>query len=340
MFSQFTKPATGAIPRTTLQDRYRASLVGCLAGDAAGAPYETWRRPEIEADIVARNGLHMFSYHCPFTRARARKDAGMSIKRIRMFPGGRPTDDTEQAAVLAESIVRLGRIDPSDIWTGVRATIIDKKSMLWMGLSLGAGRQTRRMITPETYEEGQAISTELDVPTNGSLMRAQPLALYFGLQCSVNYDEVRDACISTHRHPVAVDATYAYTVIHQQLLAGKSLTSAVASAFLVVHEEAVRNILRVYTEDPGDPFVEPGSGAALVSLHVALWAMHTNITFKDVIQAAVCVGGDTDTYAAIAGGLAGAVYGMQGIPQEWLDVMLGTTILTDLADGLYEISQK
>ena len=39
--------------------------------------------------------------------------------------------------------------------------------------------------------------------------------------------------------------------------------------------------------------------------------------------AAVNLGDDTDTTAAVAGGLAGIVYGMGGIPGKWLDALLG-----------------
>ena len=46
-------------------------------------------------------------------------------------------------------------------------------------------------------------------------------------------------------------------------------------------------------------------------------------SYAECVLAAVNLGDDTDTTAAVAGGLAGIVYGMEGIPSEWLDALLG-----------------
>jgi len=53
---------------------------------------------------------------------------------------------------------------------------------------------------------------------------------------------------------------------------------------------------------------------ALLSLRVAVWASLTATDFRDGLIKAVSVGGDTDTYAAIAGGILGARFGYRAIP--------------------------
>ena len=65
------------------------------------------------------------------------------------------------------------------------------------------------------------------------------------------------------------------------------------------------------------------SGFVLDTERAALWCLANTSSFAECVLAAVNLGGDTDTTAAVAGGLAGIAYGMGGIPAEWLDALLG-----------------
>ncbi|SCK32184.1 ADP-ribosylglycohydrolase [Streptomyces sp. AmelKG-D3] len=69
---------------------------------------------------------------------------------------------------------------------------------------------------------------------------------------------------------------------------------------------------------PGDR-VQRG-GLALPG-HRPLWALRTTDTFTSALAAAVDVGGDTDTVAAVPGGLAGAVYGVDAVPDRWTTLL-------------------
>mgnify|MGYP002287300723 FL=1 len=61
------------------------------------------------------------------------------------------------------------------------------------------------------------------------------------------------------------------------------------------------------------------SGYVVDSLEAAMWSLLTTNSYKACIKKAVDLGDDTDTVAAIAGGLAGILYGIANIPKEWLD---------------------
>ena len=50
----------------------------------------------------------------------------------------------------------------------------------------------------------------------------------------------------------------------------------------------------------------------------ALWSVARTDNFKDAVLTAVNLGDDTDTVGAVAGQIAGAMYGMSGIPDEWI----------------------
>ncbi|BCL18208.1 hypothetical protein GCM10017668_00510 [Streptomyces tuirus] len=67
----------------------------------------------------------------------------------------------------------------------------------------------------------------------------------------------------------------------------------------------------------GTPSRRPSSGAVWPCLGSAVWALRTTTGFEDAIRAAIDLGGDTDTVAAVTGGLAGAYYGLDAIPARW-----------------------
>ena len=60
------------------------------------------------------------------------------------------------------------------------------------------------------------------------------------------------------------------------------------------------------------------SGYVVDSLEAAVWCLLTTNSYRECVLKAVNLGEDTDTVAAIAGGLAGALYGLDAIPKEWL----------------------
>ena len=63
------------------------------------------------------------------------------------------------------------------------------------------------------------------------------------------------------------------------------------------------------------------SGYVVDTLEAAIWCLLTTKNYRDCVLKAVNLGDDTDTVAAVAGSLAGALYGYDAIPQEWLNVL-------------------
>ena len=60
------------------------------------------------------------------------------------------------------------------------------------------------------------------------------------------------------------------------------------------------------------------TGYVVDTLEAALWCVLTTDSYRECVLKAVNLGDDTDTVAAIAGGLAGALYGYDSIPNDWL----------------------
>ena len=63
------------------------------------------------------------------------------------------------------------------------------------------------------------------------------------------------------------------------------------------------------------------SGWCVSTLEAALWAFQTTGNFRDGMIAAVNLGGDSDTIGAVYGQIAGAYYGYEAIPQEWVQAV-------------------
>jgi len=75
----------------------------------------------------------------------------------------------------------------------------------------------------------------------------------------------------------------------------------------------------------------------LHTLEAALWAFARTETFEEGALTAVNLAGDADTTGAVYGQIAGAYYGLNGIPERWRSLLWRADLLTAYADGLYRL---
>ena len=71
------------------------------------------------------------------------------------------------------------------------------------------------------------------------------------------------------------------------------------------------------------------------TLEAALWCLMTTDNYRDCVLKAVNLGEDTDTVAAVAGGMAGALYGYDAIPEEWLNTLMKREYIEDMCKRAY-----
>jgi ADP-ribosylglycohydrolase len=69
------------------------------------------------------------------------------------------------------------------------------------------------------------------------------------------------------------------------------------------------------------------------TLEAVLWCLLNSASYKECVLKAVNLGEDTDTIAAIAGGLAGLYYGYKGIPKEWVEVIHRREFVEDICES-------
>ena len=131
-------------------------------------------------------------------------------------------------------------------------------------------------------------------------MRILPLAF-----AGATGDEVRAVSAITHAHATPCEACVRMVRVARRLIAGEGPRD-VAVSLVGVPASQIRS-----------------GGFVLDTERAALWCLANTSSYAECVLAAVNLGDDTDTTAAVAGGLAGIAYGMEGIPGEWLDALLG-----------------
>ena len=220
-------------------------------------------------------------------------------------PAGTWSDDTSMTIATAKSIKdNGGKIVPVDIrdnfvtWAddeGFNANGVgfDMGSATWVALSTGE---------PQTGERSNG---------NGSLMRILPLAF---AECTD--EEVMQVSAITHGHEISMHACVIYVRIARRLLAGESIHDIIPT---LMYEEPFDRLRKI--DQLPEEKIE-SSGYVVHTLEAALWTLAKYDNFRDTVLAAVNLGDDTDTTAAVAGGLAGIVYGLDSdFAQECLEVL-------------------
>jgi ADP-ribosylglycohydrolase len=223
---------------------------------------------------------------------------------------GQPTDDSEMALALARSIVSLGGYERE-------ATL----------------EAYRDWLRSSPFDVGDTVAAALrDHPNpasqaNGSLMRASPLGIYAqALEPSLAAELARQDASLTHPSPVCGDATAAYVVaIAHAVRVGDGAEgvwrAAVEWADAAGAALLVREALDAARREP--PVCDSGSeGWVRIALQNAFFELLHAESLEAGVVASVRRGGDTDTNAAIAGALLGAVHGREAVPAQWRSMVL------------------
>lgn len=214
-------------------------------------------------------------------------------------PIGTWSDDTSMALAICDSYRELGRIDVGDI---------RDKFVSWYsdGAYTCDGLFDIGNATAEALRTGRGLAGEWD-NGNGSLMRTLPLAF-----TDATDGDVRAVSAITHAHPTSTEACVAMVGAARSLISGAN----------------ARETALAYGVDPDKPRDEIRSGGyVLDTFEAALWCLATTPNYRECVLLAVNLGGDTDTTGAVAGALAGIVYGIDGIPAEWVDSLRGKDVI-------------
>ena len=303
-------------------ERARGGLLGLLVGDALGVPHEFKAARDI-APIELIEMVMPAEYR----------------KTYAHVPYGTWSDDGAQALCLLGSLLNKGDLVPEDLgncllkWRDEGYMAVDAKRFD-IGNQTNASLSRLRAGTPPLEAGGSDPSSA----GNGSLMRVLGLALWHRGSTHSLFEMAMRQSIVTHGSLIARLCCALYCGVARQLLDGVEAMQAweMAIAELQRYCQNDAELALVLRHDILDSKLRahPAGSGYVVD---ALWSAQACLRETDypsVVRAAIAMGNDTDTTAAIAGGLAGIIYGETGIPPRWLANMRGLELAMPALRGL------
>lgn len=309
------------VPGMDAHDRIRGSLVGLAVGDALGAAVE---------------------FRAPGT-----------FLPVRDFRAGGPhaleagtwTDDTSLALCLAESLVEGRGFDLRDQLDRYVAWY-RSGHLSATGHCFDIGTTTRAAL--HAYErtgDPESGLASARSAGNGSLMRVAPVPLAYHRDPALAVELAGRSSVTTHALPVCVHACRYYGGLVVGAMQGVPKDELLAPRFSPVPGCWDRHPLHPEIDEVArgsfrerDPPAIRGGGYVVRSLEAALWAFDRSSTFEKGVLLAVNLGDDADTTGAVYGGLAGAYYGIDGIPVRWREGLRQAGLIEQFADALFDLS--
>ncbi len=306
------------------RERLFGGIFGLIVGDALGFPFEGLSREYFkEKPVTDMVKPPWFEY-----------------------PLGTWSDDTSLTLCTIDSLCR--GYDLNDIANNFCKWLV-KGYWSPLGFAIGIGRTTflaiRRLLLGYSPRES-GLKSEFS-NGNGSLMRILPIAFYFH---NKSEDELihrtHEVSAITHAHPRTLIACGFYVIMVRYLLNDLEPYEAYLKACNFVKEyyrrEPFTYELKYYSRliegkiqnIPEDQIYS--TGYVVHTLEASIWCFLNSKSYKDAVLRAVNLGGDTDTIAAVTGGLAGTYYGYSNIPDRWLEKIVRLEEIINLIERFYE----
>jgi ADP-ribosyl-[dinitrogen reductase] hydrolase len=256
---------------------------------------------------------------------------------------GEWTDDTSLALCLATSLIEKNGFDPVDqIERYCRWR--DEGYLSSNGECFDIGNTTNTALD-SFNSTGNPFSgpTEPTTAGNGSIMRLAPVPMVYraNMKDVVHYSA--ESSRTTHGAREAVDACRLFGKQIAMALTGESKEEILFHACDEVMQmdslsSSIAGIASGDYRTKQDSEIV-GSGYVVKSLEAALWCFFKTDNFKDAILKSVNLGDDADTTAAVCGQIAGAFYGMEGIPDEWLARLAKREMIEKMALELFQAKE-
>lgn len=301
-------------------DKIKAVLFGVAVGDALGVPVEFKSRQTINKNPVT-DMIGFGTYN---------------------LPAGTWSDDSSLTFCLAEALTNDFDLN-----------IIGQNFVKWCynsywtprGDVFDIGIATSKAIARLARGEQPDLAGGFDISSNGngSLMRILPLLFYL-LDKPINerFELTKQVSSITHGHIHSVIACFYYLEFARKLFEGKDKfevyknlkteitdflkSISINTKEIVLFDRLFKNDISKISKDQ-----IYSSGYVLHTLEASIWCLLTTSNYKYAVLKAVNLGEDTDTTAAVTGGLAALCYGIINIPQEWIMQLARQKDIEDLA---------
>ncbi len=298
----------------------KAALLGLSVADAIGVPYEFLER----ADMIQNPAK------------------GMIGNGTHNQPAGTFSDDSSLTFCLAEALTQDFQLMNvaknflkwyNDAFWTAGAVVFD----------IGITTETALERLEEGYSPEHSGENDEFSNGNGSLMRILPLVfLIKDMDFIKRFEITKRVSAITHGHIRSVIACYYYLEFASQLIDGldklsvyKNLQASVPIQLksMGIDEDEINVFKSLLFESIADRSLDDvsSSGYVVHTLEASMWCLLNTDNYADAVLKSVNLGDDTDTTAAVTGGLAALIYGFDLIPNEWLDQLARKEDIEDLA---------
>lgn len=278
--------------------KVKDGITGFIIGDALGVPVEFYSRHELEEDPV----VDMREY-------------GTYNQ-----PKGTWSDDSSMTIATMRSIVNKKGIDYEDIMTEFCRWAFEGQYSQHHE-TFDIGNTTLRGLT--RFQNGadalESGGTSTHDNGNGSLMRILPLAFI----PDIDFETIENISGLTHGHERSKIACVLYVEIARSMLKNDlTVDEHISNACEIIKEHykdesELDEFKRILDDDFSDGI--RSGGYVIDTIETVIYCLKNTDNYRDAVLKAVNLGGDTDTNAAICGGLAGIYYSFDEIPIYWIE---------------------
>lgn len=306
----------------SIQNKAIGALVGLAVGDAIGTTLEFKDRDTypVLTDMVGGGAFNLNP--------------------------GEWTDDTSMALCLAESLISEGFNVQDQLRNYVEW--YQNGYMSSNGQCFDIGVSTATAIR-EFIKYGTVVHNDDFLSCgNGSIMRLAPVAIFgsteeaFSEEYTTLLYNLRKSSDTTHAYVTAGDACVGLGVVLNRLFHLEDKQTCLdfhaypVSMYGITDPDIKKVLEGSYLTKKRDDI--KSTGYCVDTLEAALWCFQMTHSFKEAVLLAANLGDDADTVAAVTGQIAGAYYGLDGIPEEWVNKIHMRDEIIDMAKELYKAS--
>ena len=301
-----------------LKSKFLGALVGTGVGDALGAPFEGWRKVEVEEIEEATRVLKTLTY----------------------------TDDTHMMIGVAESLARSKGFDGEDMaWTFIRNYELEPHR----GYGPAPPYIFRLVRSGVAWDQAAERVYQGGSYGNGSAMRVAPVGVFYHDNPSLLREVAHKSSRITHAHSLGKEgaalqacAVSLATNLESSLALDQDdfLVKLTVSVEDEVYKHKLNSLKRLLASpDRSQVALALGNGIeAFNSVPTAIYSFLAEpASFAQAVHLAISLGGDTDTIGAMTGAISGAFLGIEAIPVSWRDKLENRLYIEELANELFSV---